>query len=49
MTKNKIYEKPELEVLALAVEGSVLAGSTLANGNASGEDIKWGDTFDPWN
>lgn len=48
MTKDKIYEKPQLEVLALAIEGSVLAGSTLVDG-ASGEDITWGETFDPWN
>ena len=47
MTKNKIYETPELEVLALAVEGSVLAGSTLADG-ATGEGITWGNEFDPW-
>lgn len=48
MTKDKIYEKPQLEVLALAIEGSVLAGSTLVDGNASGEGITWGDEFDPW-
>ena len=47
MTKNKIYETPQLEVLALAIEGSVLSGSTLVNG-ASGENITWGDEFDPW-
>lgn len=41
MTKNKIYETPQLEEVALDVEGAVLA--------ASGENITWGDEFDPWN
>ena len=48
MTNMKNYLKPEVEVLALILEESVLTGSTLVNGNASGENITWGDEYDPW-
>ena len=42
------YSEPEVKVVELSLEGCVLAGSTQVEGNASGEDITWGDTFDPW-
>lgn len=48
MTKTKNYLTPEVEIIALNLEGSVLAGSTTVDG-ASGENITWGDEFDPWN
>ena len=48
MTNNKIYQEPEVKVVALCFEGSVLVGSVQTGGNASGEDITWGDEFDPW-
>ena len=48
MTNNKIYQEPEVKVVNLCFEGSVLVGSVQQDGNASGEDITWGDEFDPW-
>lgn len=48
MTHKKNYLKPEVEVLALILEESVLTGSTLVDGNTSGENITWGEEFDPW-
>lgn len=48
MTKNKIYLEPEVRVVELSLEGSVLAGSVQKEVGASGEDITWGDQFDPW-
>ena len=48
MTKTNFYEKPEVKELNLCFEGSVLAGSVLEDANASGENITWGDQFDPW-
>ena len=46
MTK-KNYLEPEVKIIALHLEGSVLSGSTLID-DLSGEDIKFGDEFDPW-
>ena len=48
MTNNKIYQEPEVKVVKLCFEGCVLAGSVQTGGNASGEDITWGDEYDPW-
>ena len=48
MTNKKIYQEPEVKVITLCFEGSVLVGSVQAGGNASGEDITWGDSHDPW-
>ena len=48
MTKNKIYLEPEVRVIELSHEGSVFAGSVQKEVGASGEDITWGDQFDPW-
>lgn len=45
----KIYQEPEVKVVALHLEGSVLSGSTLRENSASGEDATLGDIFDPWN
>ena len=47
MTK-KIYQEPEMKVVALHLEGSVLSGSTVLEG-LTGEDITYGDEFNPWN
>lgn len=48
MTDNKIYQEPEVKVVTLCFEGSVLVGSVQQDGNASGEDITWGNEYDPW-
>ena len=48
MTNNKFYQEPEVKVVNLCFEGCVLAGSVQQDGNASGEDITWGNEFDPW-
>lgn len=48
MTKNKNYQEPEVSVVSLDLEGSVLAGSVQRNGTATGEDVTYGDVFDPW-
>ena len=48
MTKNKNYQEPEVSVVSLDLEGSVLAGSVLKEGTATGEDVTYGDVFDPW-
>lgn len=42
MTDNKIYQEPEVKVVTLCFEGSVLVGSV------QGEDVTIGDEFDPW-
>lgn len=47
MTK-KIYQEPEMKVVALHLEGSVLSASTILN-EMSGEDITYGDEVNPWN
>ena len=39
MTNNKIYQEPEVKVVNLCFEGSVLVGSVQTGGNASGEDF----------
>lgn len=46
MTKSKIYVEPEVEIIAICLEGNVLAGSSTT-GKSSGEGITWGDEFDP--
>ena len=46
MTKN--YIKPEMEIVAVHLEGAVLSGSVITGG-ATGEGITLGDEFDPWN
>jgi hypothetical protein len=44
MTKN--YIKPEVEIVAVHLEGAVLSGSAF--GEATGEDATWGNQFNPW-
>ena len=44
MTKN--YIKPEMEIVEIHLEGAVLSASTVLG--ASGEDIDFGDEFNPW-
>jgi hypothetical protein len=46
MTKN--YIKPEVDIIAVHLEGAVLSES-LTTGGSTGENINWGDEFDPWN
>jgi hypothetical protein len=46
MNKNKNYSEPEVRVVELSLEGCVLAGSVQIG--ASGEDITYGDEFNPW-
>ena len=48
MTKNKIYQEPEVKVVTLCFEGSVLVGSVQTEMGATGENITYGDEFDPW-
>ena len=47
MKNEKNYVKPELEMLQVFNEGSVLTQSTFGNG--SGEGISFGDQVNPWN
>ena len=46
MNKNKNYSEPEVRVVELSLEGCVLAGSVQSG--ASGEDITYGDEYNPW-
>jgi hypothetical protein len=46
MTNNKIYQEPEVKVVNLCFEGSVLVGSV--QGGAKGEDVTVGEEYDPW-
>jgi hypothetical protein len=48
MKKEIFYSAPEVKVVQIHLEGSVLSGSVLKEGTASGEDITFGDVFDPW-
>lgn len=48
MTKNKIYLEPEVRVVELCLEGAVLSGSDPTRIDVTGENITWGDEFDPW-
>ena len=47
MKNEKNYVKPELEMLQVYNEGSVLTQSS--KGNGSGEGISFGDQVNPWN
>lgn len=48
MIKIKDYQSPGVSLISLDLEGSVLSGSTLRDGTAAGENIIFGDEFDPW-
>lgn len=46
MTKN--YIKPEVDIIAVHLEGAVLNASTITGGS-TGEDVTFGDEYNPWN
>lgn len=46
MTKN--YIKPEVDIIAVHLEGAVLNASTIIGGS-TGEDVTYGDEYNPWN
>lgn len=49
MTKKEFYQKPEVNVIGICLESSVLSGS-YEKGIGSGEDILLEeDEYDPWN
>lgn len=48
MKKEIFYSAPEVKVVQIHLEGSVLSGSVLREGTASGEDLTLGDVFNPW-
>lgn len=48
MTKKEFYQKPEVNVIGISLENSVLSGS-YEKGIGSGEDILLEEEYDPWN
>lgn len=49
MSKKSIYQEPEVSVIALCLDSSVMAGSVAYSTDAiSGEEVIWGTEFNPW-
>lgn len=47
MTK-KIYQEPEMSVITLGLDSSVLTGSVQYSYSPEGEDATWGSEYNPW-
>lgn len=49
MTQRKIYQEPQVNVIELSLEGSILADSVQKTLWSIGEDVTFGEEFNPWN